>query len=331
MSLIVEKLGLRSGIAFDRSVHGRDASTGRGHPADAAAPGQLPPKAATAASILGSGRSLVMTTWTVSGSAPSQATTVCSRLPVELSRRRVGLAGEGRGRFAGHLGAVGRPRARDVEVGDAVPRQAGRLEGHQRGRAIAAEIPGAAGEADLGRCRRRPGSRGSRPCSCGPSRGCRAPALVRRRDARLEVRIGTRRGPVRGARAGRIERRRGAGAGGHEQRQDRDQEDDAQGSGGACGRRVRGGPRSVRRRAGGASWHLVPRPGVVRACARPIDPGQVGTEGPLPLRGRGAYCAAYADPRSNRGNTWGVGHGSGAGHFLEEVRVRDPGSRSRAE
>src|SRR6188508_1210626 len=92
MSLIVEKLGLRSGIAFDRSVMAAMLApdTRRvGDRVDAAMPGQLLPKAATAASILGSGRSLVMTTRTVSGSAPAQVTTVCSRLPVVLSRRRV--------------------------------------------------------------------------------------------------------------------------------------------------------------------------------------------------------------------------------------------------
>src|SRR6186713_1611154 len=80
-SLIVEKRGLRSGIAFDRSLMA--AMLHRDPRAQAAS------KAATPASILGSGRSLVMTTLTVSGSSPGQTTMVWRRWPVVLSRRRV--------------------------------------------------------------------------------------------------------------------------------------------------------------------------------------------------------------------------------------------------
>src|SRR6188508_1503271 len=52
-------------------------------------------------------------------------------------------------RYAGDRGAVRALRARAVEVGDLVCRQARGLEDDERGRPFAAEVPRAAGETDL--------------------------------------------------------------------------------------------------------------------------------------------------------------------------------------
>src|SRR5688500_7982741 len=95
--------------------------------------------------------------------------------------------------------------------------------------------------------------------------------------------------------------------------------------------RRRGTPRAYGRRsecAAGASRHLVP-PSRCGAPVRPtIDPGPFGTEGPLSRHGAGPSVLATPTRDRTGGHTWGVGHGPGAGRFLEEVRGTDPGTES---
>src|SRR3954447_23664001 len=98
---------------------------------------------------------------------------------------------------------------------------------------------------------------------------------------------------------------------------------------GTVGRRVT--PKAYRRLAGGAFWHLVRASHGWCAGAPDHRPADHGTRVPLPCAV--AWPSMSTKPTCDRtgDSTWGVGHGTGNGRSLEEVRGRDPGPRSRAE
>ena len=260
-----------------------------------------------------------MTTLTVSGSAAGQTTTVWMRSPVVRVEPVAGWPARVGLRLAGDLGPVRGPGARRVEVGDRVGGQARRLEDDEGRRPVAAEVPRAAGEADLVDAGVGQAAEVLGRAVAARVERVRAAALVGRRDERLELRVGARRGAV-----GRARRRSDRTTAARHRRSARRQREQGEQRAAARERSMGHGPEAYGRPAANAvtaggravvrpgTWYGRPR--VVRRVRPTIDPGRTG-RGAIALVGHEAYRSAYADPRSNRGQTWGVGHGSGNGRF----------------
>src|SRR5690348_2406632 len=88
---------------------------------------------------------------------------------------------------------------------------------------------------------------------------------------------------------------------------------------------------AYRRPARGAFWHLVRASHGWCAGAPDHRRPDFGTRVPLPCGVAGPSMSTKPTCDRTGDSTWGVGHGTGNGRSLEEVRGRDPGPRSRAE